>query len=70
LQGFYEFLAILHGVILAEHAVFIGFYTFSRTTSYLLRFRKVGLQIELVGIEKLFHRRGAKSAEEAQRSSA
>jgi hypothetical protein len=32
LQGFYDFLAILHGVILAEHAIFIGFYTFSRTT--------------------------------------
>jgi hypothetical protein len=31
---------------------------------------KVGLQIELVGIEKLFHRRGAESAEEAQRPSA
>jgi hypothetical protein len=35
LQGFYDFLAILHGVILAEHAVFIGFYTFSRTTNLL-----------------------------------
>jgi hypothetical protein len=34
LQGFYDFLAILHGVILAEHAIFIGFYTFSRTTNY------------------------------------
>jgi hypothetical protein len=34
LQGFYDFLAILHGVILAEHAVFIGFYTFSGTTRY------------------------------------
>jgi hypothetical protein len=33
LQGFYDFLAILHGVILAEHAVFIGFYTFSGTTT-------------------------------------
>src|SRR5262245_49867812 len=33
LQGFYCFLAILHGVILAEHAVFIGFCTFSRTTN-------------------------------------
>jgi hypothetical protein len=33
LQGFYDFLAILHGVILAEHAIFIGFYTFSRTTN-------------------------------------
>jgi hypothetical protein len=33
LQGFYCFLAILHGVILAEHAVFIGFYIFSLTTS-------------------------------------
>jgi hypothetical protein len=33
LQGFYCFLAILHGVILAEHAVFIGCYTFSRTTT-------------------------------------
>jgi hypothetical protein len=34
LQGFYDFLAILHGVVLAEHAVFIGFCTFSGATSY------------------------------------
>ncbi len=41
-----------------------------RGLTKLLRFRKVGLQIELVGIEKLFHRRGAETAEEAQRPSA
>jgi hypothetical protein len=29
LQGSCSFLAILHGVSLAEHAVFIGFYSFS-----------------------------------------
>jgi len=34
LQGFYDFLAILHGVILSEHAIFIGYYTFSGTTNY------------------------------------
>jgi hypothetical protein len=35
LQGFYDLLAILPGVILDEHAVPIGFYNFSRTTNYL-----------------------------------
>jgi len=36
LQAFYDFLAILHGVILDEHAIFIGFYTFSRMTKLLI----------------------------------
>jgi hypothetical protein len=39
-------------------------------TPFLLRFRKVGLQIESIGNEDLLHRRVAKAAEEAQRASA
>jgi hypothetical protein len=34
LQDFYCFLAILNGVFLAEHGVFISVYTFSGTTNF------------------------------------